>query len=279
MAKKSEIEKLAESLMDAPWWMSLVVSVGAYILLFAIVPAIMASSPVLSGVAELSKGLAPIAFFFFWFIGLLAFVNGKRKARLVDELSGVESLRELSWKNFEELVAESYRRKGYSVIENSAAGADGGIDLRMKRDDDRVIVQCKNWKTRKVGVKVIRELYGVMTSQRANRGIVICSGTYTKEATAFARNNSGLELIGGTELLALVCDVQMGASAAVAIQDLPIANNVIKQNQSPVTPKPESCPRCGKEMILRTARKGHHAGKKFFGCSGYPDCRAIVPLD
>jgi four helix bundle suffix protein len=39
------------------------------------------------------------------------------------------------------------------------------------------------------------------------------------------------------------------------------------------------CPLCGKPMTLRTARKGPHAGKRFLGCSGYPECRGTRSLD
>ena len=35
------------------------------------------------------------------------------------------------------------------------------------------------------------------------------------------------------------------------------------------------CPRCGKDMLLRTARRGDSAGRQFWGCSGYPSCRAV----
>lgn len=35
-----------------------------------------------------------------------------------------------------------------------------------------------------------------------------------------------------------------------------------------------SCPRCGKSMVLRTARKGSNAGSQFWGCSGFPSCKA-----
>ena len=43
----------------------------------------------------------------------------------------------------------------------------------------------------------------------------------------------------------------------------------IKQNMTnPI------CPRCGKPMVLRTARKGREGGPKFWGCSGYPACKA-----
>ena len=33
------------------------------------------------------------------------------------------------------------------------------------------------------------------------------------------------------------------------------------------------CPRCGKELVLRTARKGSNAGVQFYGCKGFPSCR------
>lgn len=35
------------------------------------------------------------------------------------------------------------------------------------------------------------------------------------------------------------------------------------------------CPKCGSEMILRTAKSGANAGNKFWGCSGYPNCRSM----
>ena len=38
------------------------------------------------------------------------------------------------------------------------------------------------------------------------------------------------------------------------------------------------CPRCGKELVLRTAKKGDNAGNQFYGCSGFPKCRYIRKL-
>lgn len=48
--------------------------------------------------------------------------------------------------------------------------------------------------------------------------------------------------------------------------------------------KPESrvdapvCPKCGSEMILRTAKSGANAGNQFWGCSTYPKCRGMVAV-
>ena len=54
----------------------------------------------------------------------------------------------------------------------------------------------------------------------------------------------------------------------------------VKQYKLKVEPGPDAliCPRCGKELILRTARKGFNAGNQFYGCSGYPNCRYVKNL-
>jgi four helix bundle suffix protein len=38
------------------------------------------------------------------------------------------------------------------------------------------------------------------------------------------------------------------------------------------------CPKCGKPMALRTARKGKSAGRQFWGCTDYPDCTGLVEI-
>lgn len=45
-------------------------------------------------------------------------------------------------------------------------------------------------------------------------------------------------------------------------------------------PQPDGavCERCGKVMVLRTAKRGPQTGSQFWGCSGYPACRMIKPL-
>jgi len=52
-----------------------------------------------------------------------------------------------------------------------------------------------------------------------------------------------------------------------------------KQDRAAPGPKAPDCPRCGKPMALRTARKGPQAGSQFWGCSGYPGCKGTKALD
>lgn len=45
-----------------------------------------------------------------------------------------------------------------------------------------------------------------------------------------------------------------------------------RQESAPV------CPVCGKPMIRRRARSGTNAGKEFWGCTGYPECKAVLEM-
>ena len=61
-------------------------------------------------------------------------------------------------------------------------------------------------------------------------------------------------------------------------------NKDISENPSTVNQETENtaettqelkCPKCGADLIIRTATRGANAGKKFYGCSNYPKCRYI----
>ena len=44
-------------------------------------------------------------------------------------------------------------------------------------------------------------------------------------------------------------------------------------------PQPPSCPACGKPMTRRKAKTGPNAGKPFWGCTGYPACKAVQEIE
>ena len=41
---------------------------------------------------------------------------------------------------------------------------------------------------------------------------------------------------------------------------------------------PRTCPKCSSPMVLRKAASGKHAGKRFWGCSRYPECKTLLPV-
>jgi ssDNA-binding Zn-finger/Zn-ribbon topoisomerase 1 len=38
------------------------------------------------------------------------------------------------------------------------------------------------------------------------------------------------------------------------------------------------CPKCGTQMVIRTAKKRNQKGEEFWGCRSYPKCREIVQI-
>jgi len=100
----------------------------------------------------------------------------------VNRQTGLVSLLQTSWKRFEILVAEAYRRQGYAVEYSLGRGADGGVDLIIRRDRRTSLVQCKQWRTSSVGGSVIRKVFGLLTAEKAHEAIFVTSGNFTRDA-------------------------------------------------------------------------------------------------
>ena len=210
------------------------------------------------------KGLAGVATTLALPLGIVlvipapvAFYNSLRKKKLLDKQRDLDSIKALPWKEFEELIAEAYRRKGYSVVENDGVGPDGGIDLVLKKSGNLFLVQCKHWKTQKIDVRVVREMYGLMTAERASGVIVITSGLFTQDAKTFAEDKA-IDLVEGYQVADLVSSAQR--------MPFPSANPI------PPHPGETTCHNCGANLVLRVARKGKNPGNKFWGCSNFPKC-------
>lgn len=241
----------ADLLFQAPWWVSVITSAISYVVMGQVLPSVETDNQLINMVF---KALAIPAPYFAIFISLIApfsFFNARRKAKQLDAQKSIETIRQLHWRNFEELVAEAYRRQGYRVTEGGF-GADGGIDLELRKGEELILVQCKQWKAQKVGVSVAREMFGVLTASNANKVIVICSGKFTQQAIVFA-SDKPVTFIDGNELLSLIHEVQTEPKVET------INKNV--------------CPRCGSELVERQAKRGANAGKAFLGCSTFPKCR------
>ena len=52
----------------------------------------------------------------------------------------------------------------------------------------------------------------------------------------------------------------------------------VRDGEQPAATPVPVCPLCGKPMRQRTARQGSNAGKPFWGCTGYPDCKGTRPV-
>lgn len=266
--KQSPVDDLVEVTSTLPWWLGIVLAVVAYLWLHGIAttevaPAAqpgelgpLATQTLIQTLAKFGQYLLPFAFLFG--AAMSALGRAKRKA-LHAQVAGSpdrSALNDMSWQQFEALVGEAFRRKGYVVTETGGGGADGGIDLVLKRQGETFLVQCKQWKALKVGVTTVRELYGVIAAKGATGGFVVTSGMFTDEAQAFGAGRN-IELMDGKALHALIRGVSIDAA------DTPSASIA----------KAPACPRCQSAMVKRTAKRGANAGSAFWGCSQYPACK------
>jgi restriction system protein len=132
-------------------------------------------------------------------------------------------------------------------------------------------VQCKHWRHRQVGVKVVRELRGAMTDAGAAHGTAVCYGSFTPDAERFAERNK-ITLVDGVALERMIADVRQSRIARSAAADgAPRPAKQMAPSQAGWDPP--LCPVCGSPMVLRTTRKGPHAGSTFWGCPHFPRCR------
>ncbi len=244
-----------------PWWASVLSGLVVYLCLSYVFPALASDNPFLSMLTQAGKNIAPIFWGLFLIPAIASIFMRNKRAKLLAQQKSIDTLKALSWQEFEILVGEAFRRKGYSVAENMAEGADGGIDLLLKKEGETHIVQCKQWRKSKIGVAVVREMFGVLKASSAKSVFVVCSGDYTKEAVAFAANLP-VQLVDGNELLSIIKDVHVGDAQSYTIPE-------------PVTPSSAAnkCPKCHSDLVSRVAKRGPNAGNKFFGCSSFPKCR------
>lgn len=159
----------------------------------------------------LAKGAyAPIAWLLLgacWLAALISFFDNRRRQRLLASQTGLHSLGAMDWREFEMLVGEAFRRQGYKVRETGLGGADGGVDLLLHKDGMTTLVQCKQWRTKLVDVRVVREMYGLMFHHRADAVKIVAIGHYTDDAQRFVHEKP-IELINGNALLTMVRECQ-----------------------------------------------------------------------
>ena len=103
--------------------------------------------------------------------------------------------------SFERRCIRLLEAMDFSVSHTGESG-DGGVDIRAVDltpiKGGGVIVQCKDWKAY-VGEPVLRDLYGLVISEGAGKGILIASSRFTSAAIEFA-NGKPIELIYGNNL-------------------------------------------------------------------------------
>lgn len=185
-----------------PWWMIVILSGGVYVTPTDFLPPI-ADYGFLAGLGGNVQPIAGLLSALLLLLALFSQIKSVQRRRLLDHQSSLESIRAMSWRKFEILCVEAFRRQAYSVQKIDLGGPDGGVDLILRKHGRTTIVQCKRWKTFKIGAREVQELYGILTAEHADRAMFVTSGSYTAEARAFARGKP-IDLLDDHALFDLV---------------------------------------------------------------------------
>lgn len=212
--KTSILDDLLSIAMRIPLWANLIIASGSFACLRYFGGTELPVLTVTPG-SELGPAIAEYVLRLIAFVGqyvippvfllggILGWGQRKLRARKFNRIATAQepgvAIRTLTWEQFENMVGEAFRKQGFTVQETDK-GPDGGVDLVLRKGREVFLVQCKQWRASKMGVQVVRELYGVMSARGATGGFVVTSGTYTSDAWRFAKGTN-LHLIDGKRLI------------------------------------------------------------------------------
>lgn len=149
-----------------------------------------------------------------------ALENAHQRLRSELEADVLEQVRKASASFFENLVVQVLVAMGYggSLFEAGQVvgrSGDGGIDGIIKEDRlglDVIYVQAKRWEN-PVGRPEVQKFAGALQGQRARKGIMITTSTFTRDAQDFSsRIDSRIVLVDGAMLARLMIDHNVGVS-------------------------------------------------------------------
>ena len=149
----------------------------------------------------------PLNTYLFLLVGLVlfgwSFVTILREKRFIHKTADTarkpQDLLDVSPSQFEQMVVELYSLHGYQAKRTGQTG-DHGVDVIVRTPKgEKWIVQCKRWRGA-VGESVIRDFYGVLHHEKADKGILVTTGTFTLQAYEWARGKP-LSLVDGKQFL------------------------------------------------------------------------------
>ena len=120
-----------------------------------------------------------------------------------------ENLAAMPWEDFEQLVGQLFGwefAKDGAEVKVTQASRDRGVDAILFDPDPirggKYVIQAKRY-TRTVDVASVRDLYGTIMNEGANRGILITTSSYGPDSYEFAKDKP-ISLVDGPNLIQML---------------------------------------------------------------------------
>ena len=134
------------------------------------------------------------------------FIDAKDVLHAVDDSVNLAAM---DWEDFEHLIREIFGKEFSQYggeVKVTQSSRDGGVDAIVFDPDPirggKIIIQAKRY-ANVVGVSAVRDLFGTVMNEGANKGIIVTTSYFGKDAYDFAKNKP-LTLIDGSNLLYLL---------------------------------------------------------------------------
>jgi len=195
---------IIDFLAQIPWWISVALSASFYLLLKFAVPYFEAQSTIINDVhVSLGSAFAPVVALALLTPVTFSLLKSNRKKKIHELKEEILAIQELSWQHFKELVADAYRRNGYTLMDNNSFNADPSVDLVLRKGAKLYLVQCRYWLNRKLGKREARNLFALMHVKQASGVFLLTTGIFTREARHYALGRP-INLVDGIELVNLL---------------------------------------------------------------------------
>jgi restriction system protein len=170
-------------LARSPWWVSLLIAAGVFLLARHFVPDVYAI-------------FVPLPFYATGGVAAWRRLHTPSPARVARAL---EALRALGADEFARALEDAYRREGYEV-----ARLDGRqADLELTKAGRTTLVAFKRWKAQRTGIEPLRELDAARRAREAHECACVAAGEVTDSARAFAAEKA-IRIVGEAELARLL---------------------------------------------------------------------------
>jgi len=171
-------------LLRSPWWVSILLALGAFAALRIF----------------FHPGLAAFAALPFAVIGIYAGFRQLRRPGAKRIAATLERARALPWDGFRSALEEAFRREGYGVMRQ-------GDELQLTRSGRVTLVACKRWKAVRTGVEPLREFDAASVERGAHERLYVAAGEVTDNARAFAAQKQ-IRLLQEEELAKLLAGLR-----------------------------------------------------------------------
>ncbi len=148
----------------------------------------------------------------------------------------ITNLALMHWEEFEHLIRELFEKEfsnNGGQVKVTQASRDGGVDAIAFDPDPirggKIVIQAKRY-TNTVGVAAVRDLYGTVMNEGANKGILVTTSDYGPDSYEFAKGKP-ITLLNGGNLLHLL--EKHGTKARINIKEAKrILNDSIENNKT-----------------------------------------------